>query len=523
MNNSKDLENLKVVFSFVSDREIKHFSFDFWDTIAFSNSSFKKERAQYISERLNINVSFLSVDSAFRGIGQRYNRLQEAGNGIIPAGDLLSEVLIEIGASVSQDELQDMCSDIESLFMDFPPLIDESFEDVLDAIVASGRTCSITSNTAFIQGKTLRQLLIREGLYDKLSFCIFSDEVGFSKPSREIYEQVYLSAKSLNDHLKISEIIHFGDNEVTDLKGASLFGFRAHLFSAKGKLLNPRHAVHPITNIDRVPFSNIEYSKFKFGDSYVAQKYGCEMFEYFQKIHLPELLLNHRNFLIFSSPYAQIPTASYYLAKYFYDAFTEFIEANQCSDVNLEFRKIIRSQTYTDDYGALTADQRFRLIKNDTYELIEIPQVYQVSIFIDDISITGAHQKVIEKLLTDNGSETVRFFLYYAKLDNPHVCPSFENQLNYAFTSDLNRLMEIIFSDTFKINTRTIKYILSLSQESLEYFISQVILREMNSLLKMLVSLSYANDYNKIERYQPNIEILSIHLDESKEFNERIT
>ncbi len=517
------MENWKIALSFVCDREIKHFSFDFWDTIAFSNSSFKKERSQYISERLNNNVSFLSVDSAFRRIGQRYNRLQEAGNGIIPASDLLSEVLIEIGASVSQEELQDICSDIESLFMDFPPLIDESFEDVLDAIVASGRTCSITSNTAFIPGKTIRQLLIREGLYDKLSFCLFSDEVGFSKPSKEIYDQVHLSAKSLNDNLKISEIIHFGDNEETDFKGASLFGFRAHRFCTKGKLLNPRHALHTIRDIDKVPFSDIEYSKFKFGDSFIAQKYGYEMFHYFQNFHLPELILKHKIFYIYSSPYAQIPTASYYLAKFFFNAFNEYLDAHQWIDINLEFCKINRSQTYTNDYGALTADERFNLIKNDTYELIDIPKGNQVSIFIDDISITGAHQKVIEGLLRDIGYETKSFFFYYAKLENSEVCPSFENQLNYAFTSDLNRLMEIIFSDTFKINTRTTKYILSLSQESLEYFISQVSLREMNSLLNMLVSLSYANDYNKIELYRRNLEILNLLLDESKEFNELIT
>jgi hypothetical protein len=164
----------------------------------------------------------------------------------------------------------------------------------------------------------------------------------------------------------------------------------------------------------------------------------------------------------------------------------------------------------------MTAEQRYNLIKNDTYELVNIPAKNDVSIFIDDISITGTHQKIIEKLLKENSTETKSIFLYYAKLNNPEVCPSFENRLNYAFTIDLDSLMEIMFSNTYKITTRATKYILSLQKENIEHFIRQVHLHEKYSLLNNLVSMSYANEYNKIELYKLNLKKLKLSINKLK-------
>ena len=170
--------------------------------------------------------------------------------------------------------------------------------------------------------------------------------------------------------------------------------------------------------------------------------------------------------------------------------------------------KIERSQTYTEDYGAPTAEERFSLIKNDTYKFITVPAKDDLCIFIDDISITGTHQRVVEKLMQDCEIKTNSIFLYYAKLSNPDICPSFENYLNYSFTSDVVKLMEIVLSDFYKITTRTTKYILSLKTKDLEYLIEQVKQREKYSILHELVKMSEANQYNNIWQYIQNIKIL---------------
>jgi hypothetical protein len=176
--------------------------------------------------------------------------------------------------------------------------------------------------------------------------------------------------------------------------------------------------------------------------------------------------------------------------------------------VTIKFCKIKRCQTYTEDYGALNAEERFNLIKSDTYEFVDIPSSKDICIFIDDISITGTHQRVVEKLMQDCDIKTNSIFLYYAKLCNPDVCPSIENYLNYAFTSDVVKLLDVILSDFYKITTRTTKYILSLKTKDLEYLIDEIKQRGKYSILHELVKMSEANQYNNIEIYKLNLKTL---------------
>ena len=60
------------------------------------------------------------------------------------------------------------------------------------------------------------------------SFQIYSDETGFSKPNKEIFQLVYNQIESLKSIAK-KEVIHIGDNKIADYNGAIKFGFNALL------------------------------------------------------------------------------------------------------------------------------------------------------------------------------------------------------------------------------------------------------------------------------------------------------
>lgn len=98
--------------------------------------------------------------------------------------------------------------------------------------------------------------------------------------------------------------------------------------------------------------------------------------------------------------------------------------------------------------------------------------------------------------------------MYYAKLNNPEICPSFENELNYSFISDVLKLTDLILSDSYKVTTRTTKYILSLLTKDLEYLVGKIKQHEKYSILTELVEMSHANDYNNIELYKQNLKTL---------------
>lgn len=489
----------------ISAGKFMHYSFDFWNTIAFSNSRFKEERADFIHNYFDLKYSKELINEAFVKVGREYNLALENNESTITINDLYLKALEHISGNKDFD-LEFIKSSIFNSFLKYPPSLSENFINILKENSCKNLSLSITSNTAFIPGFIIEKFLNQTGILKNFSFCVFSDDVQIAKPNKRIFELILnkLDTKTIT----AIEILHIGDNYKADYLGAKHSGLSAFYMDVNSFLINSRHALHVIKDVESIPFSSIEYSKFKFGNCNIAQKYGMELFNYFRNTLLPELVVKHNCFLIFSSPYAQIPTSSYYLTQAFYLAFSDYLNKSQIKNKKVKFCKIKRCQTYTEDYGALCAEARFNLIKNDTYEFVDIPTLDDVCIFIDDISITGSHQRVIEKLLDDSLIETSSVFLYYAKLSNPEICPSFENDLNYSFISDVLKLTDLILSDSYKVTTRTTKYILSMLAKDLEYLIGKIKQHKKHSILNELVEMSHSNEYDKIERYKQNLNTL---------------
>ena len=495
------------IISIIDNEDIKHISFDFWNTIVRPNPQFKEKRSELIGTLFNNQFSKYEIDSAFSLIGKEYNDHQQSGNAAILPLDLLKTVIKAIDPN-SNINLIESYNHINTLFLAYPPFIEPSFYDIIDLINKKGKTSSITSNTAFISGSVIIKYLENCNLLHHFSFTIFSDEFGFGKPSSQIFNHVYNELIKYEPAKDRTNILHIGDNLESDYNGAiqsSLTAF--HLLDNK-LFKNHRNSLHVINDINAIPFSSEEYSKFKFGSYSIAKKFGVDLFEYFKSFHFDKLISNYRKIIVYSSPYMQIPTSSYYLTYTFCEAFKQYLVSKRIETVTLEFGKIERCQTYTEDYGALTAEERFNLIKNDTYKLTTIPAENDLCIFIDDISITGTHQRVIEYLLDSSGVETNSFFLYFAKLSNSDICPSFENYLNYSFINEFTKLIELITSDDYRITTRTTKYILSQKNEDLQKLISFLINKEKFEAWNELVTMSYANGYHKIELYQQNLNQL---------------
>ena len=174
----------------------------------------------------------------------------------------------------------------------------------------------------------------------------------------------------------------------------------------------------------------------------------------------------------------------------------------------MKLGKINRTQSYTEDYRAMNAMQRFDLIKNDTYSFFDEPEINSLCVFIDDISITGTHQRVIENMMKNCNYTNKSIFLYFAKLDNPQIEASFENDLNFAFVNSIEKLIEVIVSDSFKITTRTTKFILSLKDVDFNLLIKSVLKYEKYELIPYFYTNALLNNYETIGIYQNNLRTL---------------
>jgi hypothetical protein len=269
---------------------------------------------------------------------------------------------------------------------------------------------------------------------------------------------------------------------------------------------NKRIAAHIITDPDNPGFSPQEYSKFKYGDTRIAHLYGQELFDFFQK-KIGDQFDNKRPIVVYSSPYSYLPTSSYHMTSIFYKCLQDYL-INHEMDNSLRFGKVERCQTYTADYGAMSAHERFELIQNDTYSIDEKPDEEAILLFLDDISITGSHQLVVEKLLCEKSIKNESYFLYYAILENKDVNPTYENVLNYAFVKDIQQLIPILISKYFKNTTRTTKYILSLSEAKLAELVAEIKENDRSDVLEEFIRGAILNQYHLIDEYKNNLVFL---------------
>ena len=98
-------------------------------------------------------------------------------------------------------------------------LIYDDVIDTLESIKKRGLKIACLGNVMFWPGMVTRYIMHLNGILDYFDATIFSDEVGYMKPSKEIFE--YLSRRLDVD---LSEVIHVGDSLEHDLVGSALSG-----------------------------------------------------------------------------------------------------------------------------------------------------------------------------------------------------------------------------------------------------------------------------------------------------------
>ncbi len=220
---------------------LKHISFDLWLTLIKSDPVFKPLRNELFARHFDIQKPADEVTAAFRYFDLLFNRINEKTGGNLQQTEMLYLIMAHLGVDIEQVTEYDMTAyyrDMEQLFFTHhPQLIDAATIRVLQAIREKDCSVNILSNTGFILGSTLRQLLQVLQLEPYFDFQIYSDEVGCSKPSADMYSHVFATVNRQRQVRK-EEILHVGDNEIADYNGAQQFGFRTALIDTHKNILS---------------------------------------------------------------------------------------------------------------------------------------------------------------------------------------------------------------------------------------------------------------------------------------------
>lgn len=217
----------------VTDKN-KHISFDLWLTLIKSDPEYKLRRNQLFRDFFAIAQPIDVVAAAIRKFDILTNSINEKVTKNFDTHEIYCLILDHLNVDINsynREQLDQFYLQTEQLLMQHKPLL---LQDCLPAFLKQlhdqGKTLNILSNTAFIKGSSLRQIIAHYQLQDYFAFQIYSDEVGCSKPGQQIYSHAYQNIQQLGN-IEKHEVLHVGDNKVSDYDGALAYGFNAYLIT----------------------------------------------------------------------------------------------------------------------------------------------------------------------------------------------------------------------------------------------------------------------------------------------------
>lgn len=214
---------------------VRHVSFDLWLTLIKSNPVFKQKRDELLKSYFQIPHPVEAITARIRMWDLRFNAINEASGKNIDADEMVLIILCDLDVpvkNITSAMLEDYYQTMEKLFFEFHPVLyEEKLIAYLTALTKQGITLSLLSNTGFIKGVTLKKLLDKLEIAPLLKFQIYSDEIMFSKPSKEAYGHVFDHINLFNT-IEPNSILHIGDNEHADFKGSQLQGMQSALINS---------------------------------------------------------------------------------------------------------------------------------------------------------------------------------------------------------------------------------------------------------------------------------------------------
>lgn len=196
---------------------IKAITFDLWNT-TFQNKSYSKSRIEFLlrffankGEIMDIEVITKCYDHIFL-----YHDIEDLNELYlhIHNDERIEKMLNCLEVSLSNNDKSKILNIMESEMLKDPPLLKEGVVDTLKNL-NSKYIIGLISNTGVTPGKIIKKVMEKYDILKYFQTTIFSDEIGYYKPSEILFQEALKHLKS-----KPEESIHIGDLLHTDVKGA---------------------------------------------------------------------------------------------------------------------------------------------------------------------------------------------------------------------------------------------------------------------------------------------------------------
>jgi len=144
--------------------------------------------------------------------------------------------------------------------LDFEPAIVEGAREVLTGLKDKGYKIGLISNTGRTPGETIKLVLKDRGIFRYFDSMIFSNEIGYVKPNRRIFERALEGLGS-----GAESTAHVGDSMLLDVYGSRTAGMKSILFNkyserferyaaryydASGRMETPDATIEHLTDVE---------------------------------------------------------------------------------------------------------------------------------------------------------------------------------------------------------------------------------------------------------------------------------
>ena len=205
--------------------KIRAITFDFWRTLFYADSGLQERRQARVDAAVRLTGRPRdAIKEAMKFIDSEFLRIHITEQRTLVPIDAIPMLERQLKISIGEDEGVALAEEWADALIHHPP---EPVEGSLAAVRAAANLVPVglISDTGIVPGSRIQKLLDRCGFLEHLRCLSFSDEVGVAKPQPAVFEH---AAAALG--VAPAELLHIGDLEPTDVKGAQNFGAKAALF-----------------------------------------------------------------------------------------------------------------------------------------------------------------------------------------------------------------------------------------------------------------------------------------------------
>ncbi|KAK2050966.1 hypothetical protein LY76DRAFT_652615 [Colletotrichum caudatum] len=288
------------------------------------------------------------------------------------------------------------------------------------------------------------------------------------------------------------------------------------LVSRQSTTENDTLVLYPIEDEANPGFNKHDYSRFKYGDVTFANQYGHEMAKLaWQKLVKPILdkdRADNKPLARFASMVSRgsLPTAATTFESYFCQYLNRYLaSAGAYAVLSIPILKAT-SASRSEDYATMSDEDREKFM-NDEHFTFDRDAIKDMVVFnLDDIYITGGHERAIRRTFkqeSDAGRHNDVYYLYIAKLVNTTIDPAIETRLNEVAVPQFSDLKSIIEGPMFVIENRFVKRMLKASRSDLEALIDN--LKDGKTFARRLYDAALKNDFHKAgNAYKANLKFV---------------